>query len=181
MIYAHHFAKGNAGDRNTIDRGSGAGTFSRDPDAILTMTQIDYINEDNPQRTAWRVEYVLREFPTREPYDVFWDYPVHRPDIMMDLIDLPLQTSLSMATRRKSTADEMKKTKRVDNVNSAARKAMAKANSNLFTLKQFEQEYTYETGLSERTLKRRLEEAGYSVCQQDTGMPALWGSARSAK
>ena len=73
VIYAHHFAKGTGGDRDTIDRGACAGTFSRDPDAILTMTQLEMEDEVNEVHTAWRMEYVLREFPNKKPVSFWWE------------------------------------------------------------------------------------------------------------
>lgn len=81
VIYVHHFAKGYAGDRSSIDRGSGAGTFSRDPDAILTISPLEQTeDEEAAHGSAWRVEYTLREFKDHEPTDVFFKYPVHEPD-----------------------------------------------------------------------------------------------------
>lgn len=75
VIYAHHFAKGSMGERKSIDRGSGAGVFGRDPDAILTMTELE--TDTNDGSTGWRVEFTLREFAEHEPIDVWWRYPLH--------------------------------------------------------------------------------------------------------
>jgi len=38
VLYTHHFAKGNAGDRMAIDRTSGSGVWARDPDTIMMLT-----------------------------------------------------------------------------------------------------------------------------------------------
>lgn len=176
VIYAHHFAKGNAGDRNTIDRGAGAGTFSRDPDAILTLTQIDYEDEEDPQCTAWRVEFVLREFQNRDPYDVYWEYPLHTHDEDGLLASLPLQTSLSQADHRKESMTELKKNMRIAQITAAAKEACTFNHDSTFKLNQFEEAYKkYESGLDKKTLRARLKEAGYKVVRQDEGMPAVWG------
>jgi RecA-family ATPase len=92
VIYAHHFAKGSAANKSIIDRAAGAGTFARDPDAILTMTQIDWAPEIEKEKdwTAWRVESTLREFKAIQPVDMFFDWPIHRVDYDGRLADCDL-------------------------------------------------------------------------------------------
>lgn len=97
VIYAHHFAKGNAAGKSLIDRAAGAGTFARDPDAILTMTQLDWAPENNEEIkkgiTAWRIESTLREFKAIQPVDLFFEWPIHKVDAEGRLIDCELLTS----------------------------------------------------------------------------------------
>jgi RecA-family ATPase len=38
VVLAHHFAKGEAGSKEAIDRMSGAGAWARDPDALVVLT-----------------------------------------------------------------------------------------------------------------------------------------------
>ena len=92
VIYAHHFAKGSAANKSIIDRAAGAGTFARDPDAILTMTQIDWAPEIEKEKdwTAWRVESTLREFKAIQSVDMFFDWPIHRVDYDGRLADCDL-------------------------------------------------------------------------------------------
>ncbi len=97
IVYAHHFAKGAGGDRAVIDRAAGAGTFARDSDAIVTMTQLDMSDEVNEIHTAWRIEYSLREFPNKQPYNVWFDYPLHKYD--PDLETEQVETSLTKKKR----------------------------------------------------------------------------------
>jgi hypothetical protein len=40
VVFAAHFPKGNMAKRESIDRMSGSGVFARDPDAIITMTEL---------------------------------------------------------------------------------------------------------------------------------------------
>ena len=39
-------------------------------------------------RTAWRIEGTLREFPRFDPLNLWFDYPVHRPDSTGALSDV---------------------------------------------------------------------------------------------
>lgn len=97
VIYAHHFAKGSSASKSIIDRAAGAGTFARDPDAILTMTQLDWAPENNEEIekgiTAWRIESTLREFKAIQPVDLFFEWPIHKVDCDGRLSDCDLLSS----------------------------------------------------------------------------------------
>nr|DAG49959.1 MAG TPA: Regulatory protein repA [Bacteriophage sp.] len=86
IIYVHHFSKGSGYSKSlvdTADRVSGSGVFGRDADAILTLTQLEWVPSLDPvtgdfsEETAWRVDTVLREFPTSKSFNIFWEYPIH--------------------------------------------------------------------------------------------------------
>lgn len=172
VIYAHHFAKGTAGDRDVIDRAAGAGTFARDPDAILTLTQLDTEDPDDAGRTAWRLEFILREFAQREPVNMWWDYPLHRMNSR--LADEQIRTSLTQAARRKEGADISKKNLQLAETDTAARKAMADNLTDSFTLADW-LKYAKDKDISERTARRRLIAAGYKVTDQGgRGTAARW-------
>lgn len=81
VIYCHHFSKGFQGGKKSIDRASGSGVFARDPDAILTVTELD-VPESLVQANGipLRIEYTLREFKPLEPTDVWNRYPIHYVD-----------------------------------------------------------------------------------------------------
>lgn len=89
VIYCHHHSKGTQGWKNSMDRASGSGVFARDPDALLDMIELaipskalkenDTIIMD-PGATAWRIEGTLREFPSFQPRNVFYIWPVHHLD-----------------------------------------------------------------------------------------------------
>lgn len=68
VAYGHHFAKGNAGAKEHLDRTSGSGVFARDPDAILTATP-------HQEDDAFTLEMSLRNFPPQDPFVVRWAYP----------------------------------------------------------------------------------------------------------
>lgn len=170
VIYAHHFAKGTGGDRDTIDRGAGAGTFSRDPDAILTMTQLDMEDEVNEIHTAWRMEYVLREFPNHKPVSFWWEHPLHRIDPMLD--EEAVQTSATKAAKQKHKVDEAKKREQRDRVRQAVKESMN--DEGRFLVSDFIANYKWKE-LALTTAKRWLIDAGYiAEPPKKSGLPSLW-------
>jgi hypothetical protein len=90
MVYSHHYSKGaNAKYRNASERASGSGVFTRDPDAILSMSELS-VDEaklatyrtakgrpDTANPTGWRISSTLREFPTPPDFDIWFDWPLH--------------------------------------------------------------------------------------------------------
>lgn len=91
MIYSHHFSKGAASKYgNAADRASGSGVFTRDPDAILAMSELNVdegkvatyrtVRGGTAVPTGWRVSATLREFPTPPDFDIWFDWPLHVPD-----------------------------------------------------------------------------------------------------
>lgn len=77
VVFAHHFAKGNAAGKDAIDRASGSGVWGRDPDCIFSLTQ----HEEDGCFTA---EPVVRHFAKPEPFVVRWTYPVFVKDDQVD-------------------------------------------------------------------------------------------------
>lgn len=76
VMFAAHFAKGNAAGKNAIDRISGSGVYARDPDTIITLTP-------HSSKGAYTVELVLRNCPEQAKFVVEWSFPlmVERPDL----------------------------------------------------------------------------------------------------
>lgn len=172
VIYAHHFAKGNGGDRNVIDRGSGAGAFARDPDAIITMTQLDQSDDVNEVHTAWRVEFVLREFPNKDPYNVWWEYPLHKYDSTETLEDASVETQKTQQERQKERAEKKGKMRRIEAVQQAVDSIMVNGE---FSIGEFTDTYI-EKGktLATNTAKGRLREAGYTLKPGTSGRNSKW-------
>lgn len=78
VIYCHHHSKGDQGWKNSMDRASGSGAFARDVDALLDIIELELPPErQRAGVTAWRIEGTLREFPSFEPVDVWFNYPIH--------------------------------------------------------------------------------------------------------
>jgi hypothetical protein len=69
VVYAHHFAKGNAAKKKAMDRLSGSGVFARDADTIITFTE-------HEEEGCYVVEITLRNLPPQPPFVVQWDVPV---------------------------------------------------------------------------------------------------------
>ena len=76
VAFGAHFAKGNAAQKEAIDRISGSGVFARDPDSILTFTP-----HERPD--CFTVEATLRNLPHLEPFVVQWAFPqfIIQPDL----------------------------------------------------------------------------------------------------
>lgn len=83
MIYCHHHSKGAQGAKKAMDRASGSGVFARDPDALIDIVPLeeteDYQNmeRDDPHAKPYRVEFVLREFPSPDPINILFSWPLH--------------------------------------------------------------------------------------------------------
>jgi len=66
VLYIHHDAKGNPGDRPIQDRGSGSGVLGRDEDARITITP--HASGDD----ARVVETMLRNYRPQKPFTIGW-------------------------------------------------------------------------------------------------------------
>ena len=161
VIYAHHFAKGSSAGKSIIDRAAGAGTFARDPDAILTMTQLDWAPETDAEKdwTAWRVESTLREFKAIQPVDLFFDWPVHTVDYEGRLEECEL---LSSENNRRSRIELIDQADTIEEIVAACPKTEEEG-FECFRLSDFKKEMCrkLEKPIPEGSLKRRIIEAGY--------------------
>lgn len=77
VAFGAHFAKGNASNKESIDRVSGSGVWARDPDAIITASK-------HEQDGAFTVDMTLRNFPPHEPFVIRWEYPRMVRDTTLD-------------------------------------------------------------------------------------------------
>jgi len=68
VVFAHHFAKGDASAKHSIDRASGSGVWARDPDAIMMLSP-------HQEENCMVIEMHLRNFRQQPPFVVRWDYP----------------------------------------------------------------------------------------------------------
>ena len=171
VIYAHHFAKGVGGDRAAIDRGAGAGTFARDPDAILTMTALDITDPVDASISAWRMEYVLREFPNKEPVNFWWKYPIH--EIEETLNDVQVETSQTKAEKIKKQIRMKELKEQNERVEEIAKSIMQ--DDGTFTLAQFIKAYAPYGDLKRTTAQRWLQNVGYdSIGAEQKGKASKW-------
>ena len=91
VIYCHHFSKGTSyqkAGQSIADRASGSGVFGRDPDAIMTLNELEHepVGADDDRR-GFKISSVLREFPQMEDFNCFFKYPVHIMDEAGELKD----------------------------------------------------------------------------------------------
>lgn len=69
MFFGAHFSKGNQSLKEAMDRISGSGVLSRDPDTIITMI-------DHEEDEAYTVEMILRNFPPQARFVIQRDHPL---------------------------------------------------------------------------------------------------------
>jgi hypothetical protein len=85
VAWAGHFAKGNAGDRSSIDRTSGSGVWGRDPDTHGTLVELTG-QYDESEGMGYRLEWNLREFPKAPQTTVRFKWPIFTfDDRLMDV------------------------------------------------------------------------------------------------
>lgn len=115
-------------------------------------------------KTAWRIEGTLREFPKLQPFNVWFDYPIHRIDTVGTLNDLQSESERSPWQRavdsHKKSAEKAKDKNRVKFENAVALCNMGDAP----TLKQLS-EYLSQ---SDRTTRLWITNYGYMI-DKNTG------------
>jgi hypothetical protein len=83
ILIAAHFAKGDAAGKNQLDRMSGSGVITRDPDAVITLTRLKAESEDPAAPKLYMWEATLRNMASPEPKIVEFDFPIWkaRPEL----------------------------------------------------------------------------------------------------
>ena len=154
VIYCHHHSKGAQGNKRAIDRASGSGVFARDPDAQLDMIQLDLMDQGHPDgsdgiATAWRMEFSLREFKSKEPIDFWFEYPIHSVDVTGTLKEYhPLGShSANLAHSPNRTTQEERK----DALDSAYKQCRSEPPVRVSQLAKI-------MGVSDKTVRRYLNE-----------------------
>ncbi len=154
VIYCHHHSKGAQGNKRAIDRASGSGVFARDPDAQLDMIQLDLMDQGHPDgsdgiATAWRMEFSLREFKSKEPVDFWFEYPIHSVDVTGTLKEYhPLGShSANLAHSPNRTTQEERK----DALDSAYKQCRSEPPVRVSQLAKI-------MGVSDKTVRRYLNE-----------------------
>ncbi|HEU5071536.1 MAG TPA: AAA family ATPase [Verrucomicrobiae bacterium] len=71
VVVAHHFAKGDSTTKSAMDRMSGAGAWSRDPDSIVVLTP-------HEEENCFTVTSILRNLPQLPEFVVAWEFPLMR-------------------------------------------------------------------------------------------------------
>lgn len=168
VIYAHHFAKGSAAGKSIIDRASGAGTFARDPDAILTMTQLDWAPEIEEEKdwTAWRLESTLREFKAIQPVDMFFAWPIHKVDYEGRLKDCDL---LSSENNRRNRIELMEQNNELEELIGQCTEYISDDGVPCFAIRDLIDKYKekHTKPPARTTINKYVKEAGYEKVKVD--------------
>lgn len=77
IIFAHHFPKGNASEKRTLDRMSGASSWARDPDTLMIFTPHEC-------EESFTITTVVRNHPPVKDFCVTWKYPLMTRDDSLD-------------------------------------------------------------------------------------------------
>lgn len=159
-IYTHHHAKGAQGDKKAIDRGSGSGVFSRDPDAIIdlvtlspdkdamTVLKATTISED---AVPMQMSFILRDFRSPQPENMFFTFPLHIKDIEGILDDAPVEGS-----REANLQKSPKRTGKEERYETLVTAFESVEQDNVAKLKAMADSPVNEA--AERTLRRYLDE-----------------------
>lgn len=115
-------------------------------------------------RSGWRIEGTLREFPKFKPINCWFDYPIHKIDdsgILQD-IDADLNSKKSNWKRnfsKKKSPDE-KASENQQSIEQSFTSLLSFNNSDTVTLKEMAE----SMGISEKTVRRKVKKAkGFSV------------------
>lgn len=128
----------------------------------LTAEQLMESNEavsiarkEATRSTAWRIEGTLREYPRFKPVDMWFDYPIHKPDETGTLKDLEPESERSP---RQAAIRKQQQTAK-NNISSFQ---MA-YNSISVDHPPTVAEIAETTGTSEKTVRRNAAKAGYQI------------------
>jgi hypothetical protein len=97
VVFAAHFTKGNQAAKDPMDRISGGGSISRDPDNVITLT-------NHEKEECFCLDFTLRDFPPVKPFVVEWKYPLL---VRTDLDPKDLKQPGNVGRKQKMTVTEL--------------------------------------------------------------------------
>lgn len=119
------------------------------------LQEVSEIRKRLKQRTAWRIDGTLREFPKFEPINLWFDYPVHKQDtigVLKDINPDDFQQPWKKNFSKKKTPEE-KKQERKTAIETAYNACNIDGKVTLKDLSQY-------MGVGEKTVRNRLKEHG---------------------
>ena len=138
IIYVHHHSKGNQAQKDAIDRSSGAGTWGRDPDSLLDLTEHE---DSTPQENVLTAEFITRLFERPAKFVVRWVFPILvRDEVGLNPEDLK-QAKRAGRPKKDLAAEILAILRAADTQGGASAKTLAES-----------------TMTTVRTLQRRLKE-----------------------
>lgn len=115
-------------------------------------------SENAARATAWRVETILREFPAQRPRPIWFDYPIHKPDVSGILSDAKADGEEPAWKKERAEKDRAKA--------DAAKAALVVTKNAVASLggvgKATVAALAGILGVSENSTRTRLSKAGYS-------------------
>ena len=134
----------------------------------LMMTDIDKAKLAVRNRTAWRIEGTLREFPKFAPLNMWFDYPVHREDTVGVLKDCEVEDitpNWKKNFSKKKTNEERSK-ERKESIETAFSGVQENGKCRISELAEY-------IGKSEKTVGRYLKEhGGFWIEEGECGLKA---------
>lgn len=128
-------------------------------DYSALLEQVHAAEKQCEERSAWRIEGTLREFPRFAPKNIWFDYPIHRADNSGVLKDLAAEGDLPsyqvMNEKRKKQAKQQ-------NEDNRERFESALANADFGNAPTVAKLAEY-LGVSDRTVQRWIKKFGYQI------------------
>lgn len=121
---------------------------------LLMLEDIEKAKQAVQNRTAWRIEGTLREFPKFQPLNMWFDYPVHREDDIGVLKDCCVEGENDW---RKNFSKRKSNSERKDDRKESLEAAFEACNIDGKVTVSDIAEYT---GKAEKTIRRHLKEHG---------------------
>ncbi len=126
----------------------------------LMMSDIDEHKKRLKERSAWRIEGTLREFPKFKPINVWFEYPIHKEDTSGVLADCDIEGDLFNSKKSpykknfsKKKSPEDKKRERKESLETAFSGVEINGEADIKELATY-------LGISEKTIRRNLKEHG---------------------
>ena len=145
VVYCHHHSKGAKGGTNAQDRFSGSGVFARDCDALIDISPLDLKDHSVTEwgysynASAWRVETVIRDFESKLPLDVIFEYPIHHVDNTGYLSEFNLLSPQSVGGNKRG---EQRKEERDENITKLEETVYARSNDLIpYTSKELAEQF----------------------------------------
>lgn len=141
----------------------------------LMMSDIASSKESVRNRTAWRIEGTLREFPKFAPLNLWFDYPVHRIDNVGVLKDCAVEGEYNSKNSNwkenfsKKKSSEDKKKERIESLETAFSGVEENGKATIKELAEY-------MAITEKSVRNRIKEhGGFTV---DDGKVSLKGKEK---
>lgn len=119
----------------------------------LFMHEAEAAKKAVTARTAWRIEGTLREYPRFPPLDVWFDYPVHRPDADGVLQDCETEAPTWTKNFPKKRSNKERQDERKEGIETAFSAVAENGECSITELAEY-------LGVTDRTVRNHLKEHG---------------------